>query len=54
MKRNFIQIFMTGAFGALSIAAAVAVFSGRAEWLPWMFLMIGGAHASWTETEEER
>ena len=46
------SILMTGVFALMATAAAVAVFGGRPEWLPWMMLMIGGAHASWTETEE--
>lgn len=47
------RFLMTGAFALMAVGAAVAVFGGRPEWLPVMFLMLAGAWASWTETEEE-
>ncbi len=52
MRRNFMQRFMTGAFGALSIAAAVAAI-WSAIWFPVALTMGGFAVASWIDEEEE-
>lgn len=52
MRRNFMQIFMTGAFGALSIAAAVAAI-WSAIWFPVALTLGGFAVASWIDGEEE-